>query len=131
VTCHETFTGHKRRVTCHVCADAVNAENAHREGLLAKAGLSAADWTLMRVAEMNRMHAQYADLLLELHVERKVRRELAAAFTRLAKCHSAGTNAHYALRDGREVVEKSEQMDEEIAKRSAARNAPAPAAATP
>jgi hypothetical protein len=129
--CHERFTGHKRRVVCKACADAGATENQRREGLLTAAGLSPVEWALATPAEMHRIHGEYAGLLLDLYVERKQRRELAAAFTRLAKCISEtrGANAHYALQDGRETVAESERLDEEIAKRETARNAPAPAPA--
>lgn len=123
--CHQTFTGYKRRMVCKVCANAGAAENQCREALLTATGLSPTEWALTTPGEMMSIHGKYASLLLELSEERDLRRELAAAFTRLSTCQERGAHPHYAIVDGREVVAESERLDAEIAAKEAARRAPA------
>ena len=125
-TCKQPFIGHKRRVTCKVCADRDSAVAAERGAWLHEHN-APKDWVIYTLAEIQRMHAEWSDLLLQLNVERNLRRELAAAFDRLADCISEtrGKNAYYALEDGRETVAKSEKLDAELAAKQAAAMTPA------
>ena len=84
--CHETFTGHKRRYVCHVCADRDAAESKRRAEWLA-AHNAPTDWTIATIDEVRNMWADYSNLLLRLYTEQKVRRELAELLDGLASDH--------------------------------------------
>lgn len=86
VVCHETFTGHKRRVVCHECTDRSEAEAKRRAEWLT-AHDAPKDWVIMTTDEVRKQWADYSDLLLCYHVEQKVRRELAVLLDDLASDH--------------------------------------------
>lgn len=73
--------------------------------------------------EVRQWRDESADLLRQLTVDRKLRRDLAEALTRIYTAVPAGTvpGAHYALKDDMEVVSENQELDAEIAKREAAR----------
>lgn len=127
--CRETFTGHKRRVECHVCSDANGSEALRREELLKAGGLSPSEWALVTPHERTANNARYANLLLELTVERNLRRSMAAAFLRVKAAVPGGAvpGAHYAIKDAAEIAQECEELDAEIAARDASRSGKASA----
>ncbi len=120
LTCKEQFAGPKRSPRCKVCFDEIDAEAKRRAEWLHAHG-APSDWTIHTVAEVQSMGAQVANQTWALHEERALRRELVAAFERLASvpaiAHLAG--AHYPVMDGQEVVARSKVLDAEIASRAA------------
>lgn len=119
--CHETFTGHKRRVSCKVCAERAQAKADNRAAWLREAG-APPNWNILTTEEVCTTYAEVGRLVLEVDVERNLRRELAEALKRLIDCISEtrGKNAHYALLDGQETLAKSVERDAEIAAQAAA-----------
>ena len=61
--------------------------------------------------EIRAMVERSSELLLEVTVERKLRRDLAEAFRRLAKAAANVPGAHYAVTDGLEIVQEGEARD--------------------
>lgn len=123
-TCGRKFTGHKRRPkVCKVCHDTEGAEIERRVDLVRKAGLNPAHWIIQPRAELERIVGDAMRGILDLHVERKLRRELAEALSRInaAVPRGAVPGAHYALKDGTELVSESRELDAEIAVKEAKR----------
>lgn len=119
--CHEIFIGHKRRVVCHVCSDRDEAEAKRRAEWLHAHG-APSNWTVHTIEEVRAMRADYADLLLRLHVERKVRRAMADAMSDIDDIRpqypdSKGGKAWAAL-------DESQKLDVEIEERARAKATP-------
>ncbi len=86
VGCHETFTGHKRRVVCRVCHDRNDAEAKRRAEWLFDHD-APTNWVILTAEEVGQMGQGYSDLLLRYHVEQKTRQQLADALQELAADH--------------------------------------------
>ena len=106
VHCHETFVGYKRRVCCKVCHDADSAEAKRRAEWL-HAHQAPSNWTIFTIEEVRSMRAEYADLLLRLHVEQKMRRELTEALDKLSDAE--GYLCHGTEPD---IIERARKLDE-------------------
>ncbi len=118
VICKQSFVGHKRRVICRACHVARAEEVIRREGILMDANLLPDRWVLMTVEELVKERAAYANLHLELMVERNLRRDLAEALQRILTAAANSTpvpGLHYALKDAAEIVVESASLDAELA----------------
>ncbi len=118
-SCGHSFVGHKRRVTCKLCATADETE-AKRRGQWLHDHSAPKDWVILTMDEVRQMHAVVGQLSCELADERRVRRDLHGALVH-AKLHPGIGRDFFRIND---ALEASHQLDVDREKRETAKRAP-------
>ncbi len=85
LSCGSSFIGHKRRMCCHVCFDAMQKVEDDRAAIIASAGLVPADWRLLTRAEVDNMHGLYAGQAFRMAELEKALSDIATTAHCLAK----------------------------------------------
>lgn len=111
VSCKRAFIGHKRRATCKLCVTEGELESERREKLVREAGLDPEFWALILRTEWGKTLGVVGQLAAQLADERNVRRDLVAAYERLAGAVGDHPGAHYPVIDARDILLAARNLD--------------------